>query len=148
MCCLSAFLISKVTGRFYGDFLQDRIFRPLGMNTARIISEANIVTNRAAGYQLVKGELKNQVWVSPPMNSTADGSLYLTLFDMAKWDAALYTEKLLKRWSLDQMWTPVRLNDGWTKGQTGRGSQGTGKRAVVFSRSPLIPPRNLVFPHP
>ena len=33
---------------------------------------------------------------------------------MAKWDAALYTEKLLKRSSLDQMWTPVKLNNGKT----------------------------------
>jgi len=34
---------------------------------------------------------------------------------MAKWDAALYTEKLLKRSSLDLMWTPVKLNDGTTR---------------------------------
>src|SRR5262249_8509170 len=53
-------LIHKVTGKFYGDFLQDRIFRPLDMNTTRIISEADIIPNRAAGYRLVKGELKNQ----------------------------------------------------------------------------------------
>lgn len=50
------------------------------------------------------------------MNTTADGSLYLTVYDMAKWDAALYTEKLLKKSSLDQMWTPVKLNDGTTHG--------------------------------
>ncbi len=31
---------------------------------------------------------------------------------MAKWDAALYTEKLLKKANLDQMWTPVKLNNG------------------------------------
>lgn len=107
-------LIGKVAGKFYGDFLQERIFKPLGMETARIISEADIVPNRAAGYRLVKDELKNQEWVSPTMNTTADGSLYLTVLDMAKWDAALYTEKLLKRSSLDQMWTPARLNDGQT----------------------------------
>jgi CubicO group peptidase (beta-lactamase class C family) len=41
-------LIHKVTGKFYGDFLQERIFRPLGMKTARIISETDIVPNRAA----------------------------------------------------------------------------------------------------
>ncbi len=105
-------LIGKVTGRFYGDFLQERIFKPLGMTTARIISEADIVPNRAAGYRLVKGELKNQEWVSPAINTTADGSLYLTALDMAKWDAALYTEKLLKRSSLEQMWTPANLNNG------------------------------------
>ena len=105
-------LVSKVTGKFYGDFLQERIFKPLGMNTARIISEADIVPNRAAGYRQVKGELKNQEWVSPSMNTTADGSLYLTVLDMAKWDASLYTEKLLKKSSLDQMWTPVKLSTG------------------------------------
>ena len=107
-------LVRKVSGKFYGDFLQERIFKPLGMNTARIISEADIVMNRAAGYRLVKGELKNQDWVSPSLNTTADGALYLTVLDMAKWDAALYTEKLLKKSSLDQMWTPVKLNNGKT----------------------------------
>src|SRR5205085_12182197 len=45
---------------------------------------------------------------------TADGSLYFTVFDMAKWDAALYSEKLLKKSSFDQMWTPVKLNSGKT----------------------------------
>jgi CubicO group peptidase (beta-lactamase class C family) len=105
-------LIHKVTGQFYGDFLQERIFRPLDMSTARIISEANIVPNRAAGYRLVKGEIKNQEWVSPLLNTTADGSLYFSIRDLAKWDAALYTEKLLQRSSLDQMWTIARLKNG------------------------------------
>ncbi|HJP95089.1 MAG TPA: serine hydrolase domain-containing protein [Pyrinomonadaceae bacterium] len=107
-------LIHKISGKFYGDFLQERIFKPLDMSTARIISEADIVPNRAAGYRLVNGELKNQDWVSPSLNTTADGALYLTVYDMAKWDAALYTEKLLKRSSLEQMWTPVKLNNGKT----------------------------------
>lgn len=105
-------LIHRVTGEFYGDFLQQRIFQPLGMQSTRIISEADIVPNRSAGYRLVKGELKNQEWVSPVVNTTADGSLYFTILDLAKWDAALYTEKLVKRSSLDLMWTPVKLKDG------------------------------------
>jgi CubicO group peptidase (beta-lactamase class C family) len=107
-------LIHKVSGKFYGDFLQERVFKPLGMTTARVISEVDIVPNRAAGYRIVKGELKNQNWVSPSLNTTADGALYLTVYDMAKWDAALYTEKLVKRASLETMWTPVKLNDGKT----------------------------------
>ena len=105
-------LIHRVTGEFYGDFLQQRIFHPLGMQTTRIISEADIVPNRAAGYRLVKGELKNQEWIAPMVNTTADGSLYFSILDLAKWDAALYTEKLLKRSSLDQMWTPAKLKNG------------------------------------
>jgi CubicO group peptidase (beta-lactamase class C family) len=102
-------LIHRVTGEFYGDFLQQRIFQPL---STRIISEADIVPNRSAGYRMVKGELKNQEWVSPVVNTTADGSLYFTTLDLAKWDAALYTEKLLKRSSLDLMWTPAKLKNG------------------------------------
>jgi len=105
-------LIHHVTGKFYGDFLQERIFQPLGMTTTRIISEADIVPNRAAGYRWVKGELKNQEWVAPILNTTADGSLYFSILDLAKWDAALNTEKLLKRSSLQQMWTPAKLNNG------------------------------------
>lgn len=105
-------LIHQVTCKFYGDFLQERIFQPLGMTTTRIISEADIVPNRAAGYRLVKGELKNQEWVSPTLNTTADGALYFSVLDLAKWDAALYTEKLLKRSTLDQMWTVAKLKNG------------------------------------
>ena len=109
---LLGILIHKITGEFYGDFLHQRIFAPLGMTTTRILSEADIIPNRAAGYRLVNGELKNQEWVAPLLNTTADGSLYFTVLDLAKWDAALYTEKLLKRASLDQMWTVAKLNDG------------------------------------
>lgn len=106
------FLIRKVTGKYYGDFLQERIFKPLDMTTARIISEADIVPNRAAGYRLVKGELKNQEWVSPATNSTADGSLYFSILDLAKWDAALYTDSPLTQSSREKIWTPAKLTGG------------------------------------
>lgn len=105
-------LLGRVGGSFYGDQLQARIFKPLGMTTAHIISEADIVPNRAAGYRMSSGVLKNQTWVSPSMNTTADGSLHFTVLDLAKWDAALYSERLLKRSSLEAMWTPARLNNG------------------------------------
>jgi CubicO group peptidase (beta-lactamase class C family) len=105
-------LIHRVSGEFYGDFLRQRIFQPLGMQATRIISEVDIVPNRAAGYRLLKGELKNQEWVAPAMNTTADGSLYFSIVDLSKWDAALYEGKLLKRSSFDLMWTPVKLKNG------------------------------------
>lgn len=111
---LLGILIRKVTGEFYGDYLHEHIFVPLGMSATRIISEADIIPNRSAGYQLVKGELKNQDWVAPSLNTTADGALYTNVLDMAKWDAALYTEKLLKKTSLGEMWSPVRLASGKT----------------------------------
>lgn len=105
-------LIHKVSGTFYGDMLEARVFGPLGMATAMVIDEAAIVPNRAAGYRIDKGEILNQEWVAPTLNTTADGALYLSVLDMAKWDEALYGERLLKRASLEEMWTPVTLNNG------------------------------------
>lgn len=105
-------LVHKVSGRFYGDLLKERIFAPLGMKTARIITEEDIVPNRAAGYRFVKGELKNQEWVSPMINTTADGSLYLTVLDMVAWDRGLRAKAILKPDSWSRVFSPVTLNSG------------------------------------
>lgn len=105
-------IIHKVTGSFYADYLQERIFKPLGMNSTRLISEADIIPNRSSGYELHGDNLQNQSWVSPAFNSTADGTLYFNVIDLAEWDEALYGTKLLKQSSLDQMWTVFLLNDG------------------------------------
>jgi CubicO group peptidase (beta-lactamase class C family) len=84
------------------------------MTNTRIINEADIIPNRAAGYELKDGVLKNQKWVAPTLNTTADGSLYFTVEDIAKWDEALEAKKLLSPAGYEQMWTPVKLNDGKT----------------------------------
>lgn len=109
---LLGILVRRVTGKFYGDVLAEKVFKPAGMTTARVISEADIIPNRAAGYVLTEKGLRNQDWVAPQTNTTADGALYLSLLDYAKWDNALYGEKILKQSSLEQMWKPTRLNDG------------------------------------
>jgi CubicO group peptidase (beta-lactamase class C family) len=105
-------MVGKVTGKHYGDFLRERIFNPLGMTTTRIISESDIILNRAAGYRLVNGELKNQEWVSPTMNTTADGSLYWSILDLVKWDEALTKGLVLKPESWVQVYTPAKLASG------------------------------------
>ncbi len=105
-------LIHKITGKPYYEFLDERIFGPLGMTSTRLDNERDIVPNRASGYELINGQLKNQEWVSPTFNSTADGTLYSNVLDLAKWDAALYGTQLLKQSSLDRLWTVYPLNDG------------------------------------
>ena len=111
---LLGILVHKVSGQFYGDFLAERVFKPLGMSSTRIISESDIVQNRAAGYTIESGKLQNQEWVSPSLNTTADGSLYTTALDMAKWDAALGARRFLQPSSYEAMWSPVGLRDGTT----------------------------------
>lgn len=105
-------LVRKVSGTFYGDVLRTRVFTPLGMTTARVISEADIVANRAAGYRLERGELRNQQWVSPAMNTTADGSLYLSLQDLIAWDRGIRAGAVLRAESWREIFTPVTLNSG------------------------------------
>lgn len=105
-------IIRKVSGQFYGDVLRERVFAPLGMTTARIISEHDIVSHRAAGYRMVDGKLQNQGWVSPSLNTTADGSLYLSLRDLIAWDRGLRAGAILSAESWRQVYEPVTLNSG------------------------------------
>ncbi|WP_426687603.1 serine hydrolase domain-containing protein [Rhodanobacter ginsengiterrae] len=105
-------LIHKVSGQDYRDYMHEHIFAPLGMVATRGISDRDIIPGRAAGYELVAGQLKNQAWVSPSLNSTADGTLYFNVVDLQKWDRALYGTTLLSRQSLDTMWTPFVLDNG------------------------------------
>jgi len=109
---LLGFIVHRVTGKFYYELLAERVFKQLGMTTARIISEHDIIPNRAAGYKLSDGELKNQDWVAPQLNTTADGSLYWSVRDLVAWDAGVRRRALLKPESWDLILTPVKLNSG------------------------------------
>jgi CubicO group peptidase (beta-lactamase class C family) len=114
-------LIHRATGTFYGDLLRDSLFRPLGMPSARIISESDIVPNRAAGYRLLGGAIANQDWVAPSLNTTADGSLYLSLRDYVRWAVALNHQERPSGRVLEMAWTPASIansgvypyGDGW-----------------------------------
>jgi len=127
-------IIERVSGKPYEDFLRERIFQPLGMVDTRLNDLNEIVPSRAAGYVLRNGHLYNGQPVSPT-HTYAAGGLLSTAADLAKWDAALYTEKVLRKSSLEQMLTPATLNDsqparnsvfnnyygfGWFLGEIGR----------------------------
>jgi CubicO group peptidase (beta-lactamase class C family) len=110
---LLGFVVNRVSGMFYGDFLQQRVFKPLGMTQTRIISDKDIVLNRASGYERAdSGELYNQTYVSPALNRTADGSLYSTVLDLMKWDRALYGDAVLPQAQLERMWRIDAHRDG------------------------------------
>lgn len=111
---LLGIIIDRVTGAHWNRFLHDRVFAPLGMETARMIGLPDIIPNRASGYVLRDGELANQAWVSPTWEHTADGALYFTVLDLARWDAALSGDAFLTPDEKREMWTPVPLSDGTT----------------------------------
>jgi CubicO group peptidase (beta-lactamase class C family) len=106
------FIIRKVSGVHYAEMLAERLFKPLGMQTARGIDELAIVPNRAAGYEMRNGTLRNAEWVSPTANSTADGSLYLSALDYAAWEAGMQGGKVLSPRSWAEIRQPARLTNG------------------------------------
>jgi CubicO group peptidase (beta-lactamase class C family) len=107
------FLIHRITGKYYGDFFREHFFVPLGMTTTTVFSYVDVVPNRASGYEVVNGAWKNAwMWQSVSTLSNAEGSLLMSVLDLAKWDAELNTEHIVKRSSLETMWTPLPLDDG------------------------------------
>ena len=109
---LLAMVIRKITAKPYGEFLRERIFQPLGMNDTRIVRLSTLIPNRVSGYQWRNNTRLNGAYVAESILAYAGGGICSTALDLAKWDAALYTDKLVKRSTLEQMWTPAKLNDG------------------------------------
>ncbi len=109
---LLGFIIHKITGQLYSDFLNERVWKPAGMPTIRVLNDIELIPNRAAGYDWDKGKWQNQDWVSPTLNATADGTLYATADDFIAWDHALDTYKVVPEALQKEIWTPAELNNG------------------------------------
>jgi CubicO group peptidase (beta-lactamase class C family) len=104
-------IIHKVTGKAWTDYLTERVYAPLGMKDTRATTMTDIVMNRANGYVWRESKLQNaQIFFA----LRPSGAFLSTVLDLARWEAALYSASVLKRASLEQMWTQVKLNDGKT----------------------------------
>jgi CubicO group peptidase (beta-lactamase class C family) len=107
-------IIRTVTGKFHADYIREHIFEPLGMNTARILTDADTDPNRVTGYRVGNGRIVQQEWVSATFNQTADGVFYLSINDFLAWERGVRERALLKPESWSQTFTPVVLNNGKT----------------------------------
>jgi CubicO group peptidase (beta-lactamase class C family) len=118
---LLASIVEKVTGRDFIELSREWIFQPLGMRDTdiRTLAEKAAVPNFAAGH--LKDENGNYinankfhasdytVWLG---NRKGPGRISSTAADLLKWDQALYTEKLVGKATLEEAFSPTRLNDG------------------------------------
>ena len=106
-------IIEKVSGEKYADYLKKHIFGPLDMQDSGYDVSAEILKNRAAGYQsLPNGEFRNADYIEMTLPYAA-GSLYSTVRDLYRWDRALYSDKVLSKASREKMWTPVKNGYGY-----------------------------------
>ena len=105
-------VMSRVTGVPYWDFLQDRIFGPAGMPTIRINTQKDIVPHRAQGYLPVDGGWRHPDYIAPMTNTTADGSMLISLEDMLAWSDVVANRTLISPESWDLILSPMTLNSG------------------------------------
>ena len=105
-------IIRRVSGQPWGDFLADRIFTPLAMQSTR--TTPTNTTEKIARY--AQGYVDNDTLRDAPrwVALRPSGAFLSTVRDLAKWDAALRSESILTASTRRQMWTPVTLNDGAT----------------------------------
>jgi CubicO group peptidase (beta-lactamase class C family) len=115
-------IIRKASGAGWSEYLNQRVFQPLGMNATRPTSVADIVPNRANGYAWKDSTLENAEII---LALRPSGAFLSNVLDLAKWDAALYTDGILTRSSREQMWTPSAEIPGRSNGAT-RVSYGLG----------------------
>jgi CubicO group peptidase (beta-lactamase class C family) len=142
---LLGYLIEKISGQSYAQFLQDNIFKPFGMTGSGYDSNSALIPRRAAGYSLRQG--------GPPVNAAflhmtiphGAGALYSTTEDLHRWNQALFGGKLLSAASLAKMLTPVKNNyafgivvskaDGRTKYSHNGGINGFNSSLAYFPDS-------------
>ncbi len=108
---LLALVVERASGQRFADYLRERIFQPLGMrDTVAFEDGRSTVASRAYGYSR-----EGDAWVRTDQSSTSavlgDGGIYSSIDDLARWDAALYDDRLLSRDSRALAFSPATHTD-------------------------------------
>jgi CubicO group peptidase (beta-lactamase class C family) len=103
---LLGLVVERASGTTLQDFLAQRIFKPLHMDhTLLYVHDDKVVPQRAYGYSWSKGR-----WLRTDQSLTSatrgDGGIYSNIDDLAKWDAALYDDRLLGEASRKAAFSP------------------------------------------
>ncbi len=103
---LLGLIVEKASGIPFPAFLQQRIFRPLGMRHSTVNNREGNIANRAYGYNLKDGKFvaKDQSMFS---YLQGDGGIYSSTADFYHWDQALYSNKLVPAATLQEIFTPA-----------------------------------------
>jgi CubicO group peptidase (beta-lactamase class C family) len=123
---LLASIIERVSKKTYAEFLNENIFTPLEMKRTRVYntrrSKKEIIPNYAFGFVysdslkrfMLPDSLREYYYVITLDGVQGDGVVNSTTIDLAKWDAALYSEKLVKKNTFEEALMPAKLNNDST----------------------------------
>jgi CubicO group peptidase (beta-lactamase class C family) len=104
---LLGYLLEKITGQTYKEFIQENIFKPLGMNDSGYDSNSAIISHRASGYTPSPNGPVNAGYIDMTIPFSA-GALYSTTDDLLRWEQGLFGGKVLSAASLRKMTTPFK----------------------------------------
>jgi CubicO group peptidase (beta-lactamase class C family) len=104
---LLGYLLEKISGQTYSNFVQQNIFAPLGMKDSGYDSNFAVIERRAAGYSRFMNSSVNAGFIHMSIPFSA-GALYSTTEDLLRWEQGLFGGKLLKPESLAKMTTPFK----------------------------------------
>ena len=108
---LLALIVGRASGQDFASFLRQRIFQPLGMqNTVAFEAGISVVAHRAFGYSATRESWK-RTDQSLTSATLGDGGIYSSIDDLAKWDAALGGDRLLRPASLRLAFMPATPTD-------------------------------------
>jgi CubicO group peptidase (beta-lactamase class C family) len=108
---LAGLIIEKASGMTYGDYVEQRIFAPLGM-TRSMYCNAENVPRRANGYRVQNGVIRRAPTNPHTWMPFAAGSICSTAGDLVRWVQALHGGRVLSPGSYQEMITPAKLDDG------------------------------------
>ncbi len=108
---LLGYILEIVTGETYEKFIEEQIFKKIGMTQSYYGNDKQIITKRACGYSKKEEayENKNPISLSIPFSA---GSLMSTAQDMLKWQNALNKNVLLKAENAKKAFGKYKLNNG------------------------------------
>jgi CubicO group peptidase (beta-lactamase class C family) len=108
---LLSLIVEKASGMTLGQYAQQSIFGPLGMQRTHYHDDHNrIVRHRADGYARVV-DAGYRICMTP-LDITGDGAVFTTVQDLYLWDQNFYRPRVGDKDIVEQMLRPGTLNDG------------------------------------
>ncbi len=104
---LLGYLLEKISGQTYQQFVEQSIFTPLGMKDSGYDSNSAIIMHRASGYTPSEHGIINAGYIDMTIPFSA-GALYSTSEDLLRWERGLFGGKVLHADSLKEMTTPFK----------------------------------------